>query len=62
VKLRNQRHLNKSAEEQRRIVEQSLASTRSSVLMKFAMKLEERLGERFDYPFGIRCVLTAIKR
>ncbi len=62
VKLRNQRHLNKSDAEQRRIVESNLASTRSSVLMKVAMKLEERFASRVDYPFGIRCVLTAIKR
>lgn len=62
VKLRNQRHLHASEEEQKRIVATSLTSTRSSILMKLAMKLEQRLGERFDWPFGIRCVLTAIKR
>jgi SAM-dependent methyltransferase len=62
VKLRNQRYLNKTDEEQKRIVSSSLASTRSSKLMKLAMKLEERWSNRVSYPFGIRCVLTAIKR
>jgi hypothetical protein len=61
VKLRNKRHLNRPAAEQRRVVEGNLRGTKKSLAMAAAMRLES-LGERYiRYPFGIRIVFTAVK-
>jgi SAM-dependent methyltransferase len=61
VKLRNKRHLGASRETLERMVAASITTTRSSRWMRATMELESHLGEKVSYPFGIRCVLTAIK-
>lgn len=61
VKLRNRLTMSDSDDNQMRVVASSLSSTRSSWLMSAAMNLEARLASRVSFPFGIRCVLTAIK-
>jgi SAM-dependent methyltransferase len=63
VKLRGKRHLAKSDEEQREVVRQSIRGTKKSPAMDLAMRAETALARALPrFPFGVRCVLTAVKR
>jgi len=62
VKLRNKRYLTLSAAEQRAVVERNIVSTKSSWAMSAAMRLETWGARYAKYPFGIRCVFSAVKR
>jgi SAM-dependent methyltransferase len=43
------------------VISREIRSTRSNSFFQRLMKLELLLGKNFSYPFGIRCLLTAIK-
>jgi SAM-dependent methyltransferase len=62
VKLRNKRHLDAPTPVQRKLVEDGIRNTRSSVVVDKLMKLETWGARVVRYPFGVRCVLTAVKR
>jgi hypothetical protein len=61
IKRRNRRLLNAPEGEQRSIVEHSISRTKNSPVLRWLSALEEGLGARVSYPFGIRCVLVASK-
>ncbi len=61
VKLRNKRHLSLPEEAQKEMVKKSIHATKSSRLMKGLMKAETWGARYVQYPFGIRCVLTAVR-
>jgi SAM-dependent methyltransferase len=62
VKRQNQKRGAVSSEARREIVEKSIASTRSGVLMRLALHMEAWAGQYISYPVGIRCVAVARKR
>jgi SAM-dependent methyltransferase len=61
VKRRHRRWLNAPEEVQRSIVEQSISSSKQSVLLSWMSALEEFLARWVSYPVGIRCVLVSTK-
>jgi SAM-dependent methyltransferase len=61
IKRRNRRLLNAPEHVQRSVVEQSINRTKNSPVLGWLSALEEGLGKRVSYPFGIRCVLVASK-
>lgn len=64
VKRWNKRYLQRSESAQRTIVERDIRSTRGTLggpALRILFGLEAILGRRIDWPFGIRCVLTAYK-
>jgi SAM-dependent methyltransferase len=61
VKRRNRRLLDAPAEVQRAAVERSITASARGPLLQWATALEERIARRMRYPFGIRCVVTAVK-
>jgi SAM-dependent methyltransferase len=61
VKLRNRRHLSLPEDAQREMVKKSIHATKSSRVMKSLMKAETWGARYVQYPFGIRCVLTAVR-
>ena len=62
IKRKNQRHLSKTDDEQRAIVAESIRTTRSSPAMRMLLRVEELVGRHAPYPFGVRCVFTAVKK
>jgi SAM-dependent methyltransferase len=61
AKRRNRRHAADSAAG-RRIVESQIRQTRSSFLVRQALRCEAWLGRLCSFPFGIRCVAAGRKR
>jgi SAM-dependent methyltransferase len=61
VKKRNQRFLNEPPEVQRGLVEKNIQSTGSNPLLHVLMRFELALGRAIRYPWGIRCLVTAMK-
>lgn len=61
VKLKNRALLSKSAEEKRAIVSGQIRSTRQSLPLTMAIKLEAALGRMMRFPVGIRCVVVLRK-
>ena len=61
VKRRNQRHLQRSAAEQKAIVAANIRSSGNSFLMTSLMNIESALRRFVPYPSGIRCVVTCRK-
>ena len=61
VKVRNKRYLTRPLAEQRAVVEKSILETKSSAAMSALMRLETWGARHVQYPFGIRCALTAVK-
>jgi SAM-dependent methyltransferase len=59
VKKWNRRYLAASDDDQRRRVIAKIRMARHSPLMSALMSVESKLGNRFRYPFGIRCLLVA---
>jgi SAM-dependent methyltransferase len=58
AKKRGKRYLNKAADVQKHVVSQNIIRAGSHPLMHWLMRLEARVGERWNYPFGIRCLVT----
>jgi len=61
VKRRNKRYLTQPLEVRRRVVEQSIRSTRDNLLLDALLRLELLLGKWIVWPFGVRCVVEAWK-
>jgi SAM-dependent methyltransferase len=61
TKLRNQRLLDASPEEQRRAVAKAIVDSDASVLPRIVMRVEAALRPWIPYPRGIRCLVTARK-
>lgn len=62
AKLLNKRLLKKSDEEQRQLVEKKIRQTSKNKALSTLMRLELLLGKWISYPFGIRCVVSCIKK
>jgi ubiquinone/menaquinone biosynthesis C-methylase UbiE len=61
VKRKNQAQGASSPEAKRQVVESSIRTTKSGVLLRCALRLEASIGRWVSYPFGIRCVAVARK-
>jgi SAM-dependent methyltransferase len=61
VKKRNQRYLSEPPEVQRELVEKNIQSIGSNRLLHALMRFELALGRLIRYPWGIRCLITAVK-
>lgn len=61
VKRRNRRHLQLPPEEKAALIRGMMRTTRHSVAMELAMRLELFLGHVVPYPAGIRCVVVLQK-
>jgi hypothetical protein len=46
---------------QQKVVVQSIQSSRTQGLLKYALAVEGGLGRFVSYPVGIRCLITARK-
>ena len=62
VKKRNKRLLNETMAKQKQIVENNIRDTGSSKLLHRLMQMELALGKRINFPTGIRCLLTCMKK
>lgn len=62
VKQRNKRLGNKSPEQQKHIVEKNIRDTGDSKLLHLLMQMELSLGNWINYPTGIRCLITCVKK
>lgn len=62
AKLWNKRLLSKSDTEQRQLMEKKIRQTSRNKLLSSLMALELTLGKWISYPFGIRCVVSCIKK
>jgi SAM-dependent methyltransferase len=61
VKRRNRRWLNASDAVQREVVAKNISASSQGPFLRWATAIEERLASHVRFPFGIRCVLTAVK-
>lgn len=61
TKKRNQKYLKSAADVQEKVVVQSIQSSRTQRLLKYALAVEVGLGKFVNYPVGIRCLITARK-
>jgi ubiquinone/menaquinone biosynthesis C-methylase UbiE len=61
TKMRNKRFLALPEEEQHALVEKNIRNTKNNILFKKLTAFELFLGKYLCYPFGIRCLMTAIK-
>jgi len=61
TKKRNQRYLKSAADVQQKVVIQSIQSSRTQRLLRYALAFEGWLGRWFSYPVGIRCLITCRK-
>jgi len=61
TKKRNQKYLKSAADVQEKVVVQSIQSSRTQRLLKYALAVEVGLGRFVNYPVGIRCLITARK-
>jgi SAM-dependent methyltransferase len=62
VKRRNQRFLTAPEEVQQQLVARAIRTTRRHRLCEAVMWVEDRLRRWVTFPFGIRCLATAVKR
>jgi SAM-dependent methyltransferase len=62
VKQRNKRFLTKEKLLRQEVVAKNIRNTKNSRLLKLAIQLETGLGKWVSYPFGIRSLITCIKR
>jgi SAM-dependent methyltransferase len=61
VKRRNQRWLDAPDPVQRDVVSRSISGSGRGPFLRWATAIEERFAARISYPFGVRCVVTAVK-
>jgi SAM-dependent methyltransferase len=61
VKRRNRRWLDAPEAVQREVVARSISNSGQGPFLRWTTALEERLAAHVRYPFGIRCVVTAVK-
>jgi len=61
VKRRNRRWLDAPESTQRDVVARSISNSSQGPFLRWATAIEERFAGRVSYPFGIRCVVTAVK-
>jgi SAM-dependent methyltransferase len=61
VKLRNKRLMRLPEAEQRAFVAEAIRKTSKSTVLDLVLRAEARASSFVRYPFGIRCVLTAVK-
>ena len=61
VKRRNRRWLDAPEAVQREIVARNIDSSSQGGVLHWTTALEERFAAHVRYPFGIRCVVTAVK-
>ena len=62
AKLWNKRLLSKSDAEQRQVIEKKIRQTSKNKLLSSLIALELMLGKWVSYPFGVRCVVSCIKK
>lgn len=62
VKQRNKRFLTREKVLRQEVVARNIRSTKGHPLLRLAVKLELNLGRWVAYPFGIRVLLTCIKK
>ena len=62
VKRKNQRLVDLPQEKQKEMVEKNIRDTGSSKLLHRLMRIELALGKMINYPAGIRCLVTCIKK
>ncbi len=62
TKLWNKRLLNKSDAEQRHLVENKIRQTGKNKVLSTLTQIELLLGRWVSYPFGIRCVVSCVKK
>ncbi len=61
VKQRNKRFLSREKALQQQVVASNIRSTKNKLPLEVAMKLEMAIGQKIQYPFGIRCLMTCRK-
>jgi SAM-dependent methyltransferase len=61
VKRRNRRWLDAPEATQREVVAKNISSSGQGPLLRWATAIEERFAAQVSYPFGIRCVVSAVK-
>ena len=61
TKKRNQRYLKSAADVQQKVVVQSIQSSRTQRLLRYALAFETWMGRWVSYPVGIRCLITCRK-
>jgi ubiquinone/menaquinone biosynthesis C-methylase UbiE len=61
VKKRNRRMLDRNADELKNTVKKYISKTKSNGILSLLMSLELACGKIFNYPVGIRCVMTCVK-
>jgi len=61
VKKRNRRFLSEGETVHKRVVEENISKTGSSVMLATLMRAELFFGRYISYPFGTRCLMTCAK-
>jgi len=62
IKTKNKRKAFQNEEDQKKTIEQNIRLTKENLLLRLIIKLELLVGKYAAYPFGIRCLLTLIKK
>lgn len=62
VKQMNKRLSNQSQEKKKQLVENNIRSTGGNKILNYLVQLELALGKYIQFPKGIRCLITCIKK